>query len=125
MSDLAKPIRDYIDAYNRMDVDAMLACLEDDVFFQNISNGVVTAETKTRAGFEALARIGVQAFSRRRQTVRGHMTVANFSIVRIDYEATVATDLPNGWKAGQDLSFAGASLFELAGDRIRLIIDQS
>lgn len=41
-------IRRYLDAYNRYDVPAMLACLSDDVRFENVSNssGVTYANGK-------------------------------------------------------------------------------
>ena len=35
------------------------------------------------------------------------------TMVEIDYTATVAADLPNGWKAGQQLAFTGASYFKI------------
>ena len=46
-------------------------------------------------------------------------------MVEIDYAATVAADLPNGWKAGQELAFRGASYFELSDGLISRIIDES
>ena len=64
---------------------------------------------------------GVGAGRRRRlrgnagQTVTNAITVADTTAVEIDYTATVAQDLPNGWKAGQQLAFKGASCFQLRG----------
>lgn len=69
--------------------------------------------------------MSVSAFESRKQTVTRFMTVGEITMVEVDYEAIVATDLPNGWKAGQELSFSGASAFELRGDKIMRIIDQS
>ena len=125
MSKLPEPIETYIEAYNRMDVDDMLACLADDVVFRNLAGGAVTAEVTSKRGFEALARQGVAAFRSRRQVVTASITVADTTLAEIDYEAVVAADLPNGWKAGEQLSFAGASLFELKHGKIARIVDQS
>ncbi len=125
MAHLPKPIESYIAAYNAIDVDAMLACLTDDVHFQNIAEGAVNAETRDREEFAALAHAGVAAFAARRQTVTQSITVAGRTMVEIDYAATVAADLPNGWKAGQELAFRGASYFELSDGLISRIIDES
>ena len=125
MIKLPKPVEIYIEAYNDKDVDAMLACLADDIVFQNIADGAVTAEATSKRAFEEMARIGAAAFRSRRQAVTASITVADTTLLEIDYEAVVATDLPNGWKAGQELSFAGASLFELRDDKIVRIVDQS
>ena len=124
MSKLPDVIRNYISAYNSFDIAGMLACLSDDIEFKNIANGEVSAHTKSKAEFEVLANMGVSAFKSRTQTVTCSMTVSDITLIDIDYEAVVATDLPNGWKAGQELSFLGASAFELRGDKIMRIIDQ-
>jgi hypothetical protein len=125
MADLPKPIESYIAAYNAIDVDAMLACLTDDVHFRNIAEGTVNAETRGKSEFATLARAGAGAFAARCQTVTHSITVAERWMVEIDYAATVAVDLPNGWKAGQELAFRGASYFELSGGLISRIIDES
>ncbi|SRR5690606_22335751 len=125
MADLPKPIESYIAAYNAFDVDAMLACLTGDVHFQNIAEGTVNAETRGKEEFATLARAGAAAFASRRQTVTHAITVAGRTMVEIDYTATVAADLPNGWKAGQELAFRGASYFELSDGLISRIIDES
>lgn len=125
MSSLPDVIEHYIAAYNRKDVPGMLACLADDVSFRNLSGGVVTAEAKGKQRFAEMAAFGASAFETRHQQVNGAMSVDDTTIVQIDYSATVAMDLPNGWKAGQQLAFSGASLFRLAGDKIVAIVDQS
>lgn len=125
MSDLPAPIRAYIDAYNARDVEAMLACLSESVRFRNISEGAVTAEAGDKAGFADLARAGAAAFSARQQTVTAAITVADLTLAEIDFAATVAADLPNGWTKGQMLRFSGASAFRLEGDLIAEITDQS
>lgn len=46
-------------------------------------------------------------------------------MVEIDYTAVVATDLPNGWTAGQKLAFSGASAFQVKNGKIVSIVDES
>lgn len=123
--DLPPPIETYIRAYNALDVEAMLACLADDVRFENYTGDQLTAQASGKPSFEEMARFGVTAFSSRRQTVTNAITVADTTAVEIDYTAVVAQDLPNGWKAGQQLAFRGASCFRLRDGLIARIVDQS
>jgi ketosteroid isomerase-like protein len=125
MRPLPEPIAAYIDAYNRKDVDGMLMRLADDVVFQNIAGGEVTAEAAGKQRFAELARFGAAAFETRRQTVVNAITVADLTLAEIDYSAVVAIDLPNGWKAGQQLAFSGASAFRLEGGKIVSIVDEA
>ncbi|MBO9436374.1 nuclear transport factor 2 family protein [Ruegeria sp. R13_0] len=125
MSDLPEVIAAYIAAYNRMDVAGMVACLSDDVAFRNIVDGDVTMETSGKQAFSDLASAGVQAFKSRQQTVTNMITVGTVTLVEIDYSAVVSADLPNGWKAGQQLRFRGASAFRVEDGRIVSITDQS
>ncbi len=122
---LPAPIEAYVLAYNAMDVDAMLAPLADYVVFQNIADGAVTAEARGKKAFEEMARLGATAFSSRRQTPTAVITVADRTAVVIDYEAAVAIDLPNGWKAGEALKFQGKSFFRIIDGKIAEIIDES
>ncbi|EBU7498356.1 nuclear transport factor 2 family protein [Salmonella enterica subsp. enterica serovar Typhi] len=122
---LPPAIAAYIDAYNRHDVQGMLDCLNEDVSFRNVSEGRVTARTHGKAAFAELAQFGADAFSTRSQTVVNAITVLDTTLVEIDYAATVAMDLPNGWKAGQRLTLQGASLFCIREHKIAAIIDQS
>lgn len=125
MAALPEVIAAYVAAYNAKDVDSMLACLTQDVRFQNLSGGEVTAETSGKDAFAELARFGASAFGTRRQTVTNAITVADRTLAEIAYSAVVAIDLPNGWKAGQKLDFSGASAFRIVDGKIAEIVDQS
>jgi len=122
---LPTPAQSYVDAYNAKDVDRMLSCLADEVHFQNFSSGEIDAEAKGIGEFTALAKMGASAFLERQQSVTNCIVVANRVMIEVDYTAVVATDLPNGWTAGQTLSFRGSSYFELENDRIMKIVDAS
>jgi hypothetical protein len=113
----------YITAYNAMNVPDMVACLARDVVFRNVSDGTVDAETADRTAFAELAELGRRAFSERTQAVTNAITVLDTTLVEIDYTARIATDLPNGWKAGQTVAFKGASEFTLRDGLIARIVD--
>ena len=115
----------YIDAYNRMNVQAMLDCLSDDVRFINRSNGETTNETHGIEAFRALAEQGVQLFAEREQTILDCIAIDDRAAVRIGYRAKVKTDLPNGWKAGQEIEMTGTSFFVSSEGKISEVIDAS
>ncbi|MCA0419526.1 MAG: nuclear transport factor 2 family protein [Proteobacteria bacterium] len=115
----------YIDAYNRMNVQAMLDCLSGDVRFINRSNGETTNETHGIEAFRALAEQGVQLFAEREQTILDCIAIDDRAAVRIGYRAKVKTDLPNGWKAGQEIEMTGTSFFVISEGKISEVIDAS
>ena len=115
----------YIDAYNRMNVQAMLDCLSGDVRFINRSNGETTNETHGIEAFRALAEQGVQLFAEREQTILDCIAIDDRAAVRIGYRAKVKTDLPNGWKAGQEVKMTGTSFFMISKGKISEVIDAS
>ncbi|MQT11281.1 nuclear transport factor 2 family protein [Segnochrobactrum spirostomi] len=125
MDPVPKIIEHYITAYNGRDVAAMLRCLTDDVHFVNRSGAEITAETVGIEAFAALAEQGVAFFSERRQEVTNAIVGAGHATLKIAYRATVAADLPNGWKAGQEIALEGVSLFTLRADKIAAITDIS
>ena len=115
----------YIDAYNRMNVQAMLDCLSGDVRFINRLNGETTNETHGIEAFRALAEQGVQLFAEREQTILDCIAIDDRAAVRIGYRAKVKTDLPNGWKAGQEIEMTGTSFFMISEGKISEVIDAS
>ena len=115
----------YIDAYNRMNVQAMLDCLSGDVRFINRSNGETTNETHGIEAFRALAEQGVQLFAEREQTILDCIAIDDRAAVRIGYRAKVKTDLPNDWKAGQEVKMTGTSFFMISEGKISEVIDAS
>ena len=115
----------YIDAYNRMNVQAMLDCLSGEVRFINRSNGETTNETHGIEAFRALAEQGVQLFAEREQTILDCIAIDDRAAVRSGYRAKVKTDLPNGWKAGQEIEMTGTSFFMISEGKISEVIDAS
>ena len=94
--ELPKIICAYISAYNQFDVAGMLACLTDDIEFQNISNGIIDTHTTSKEDFKNLADMGAAAFDSRQQTILHSISVGSTTLAEIDYQAVVKADLPNG-----------------------------
>ncbi|GAB3965392.1 hypothetical protein GCM10028806_04510 [Spirosoma terrae] len=115
----------YIDAYNNKDVPAMVALLDEQIIFENVSNTSGVMQLNSRQEFEQLALQSVNYFSERKQIVRFLVQGAEAAAVEIDYVATLAQDLPNGLKAGQQLQLRGVSIFEVKQGKISRISDYS
>lgn len=115
----------YIDAYNNKDVPAMVALLDEQIIFENVSNTSGVIQLNSRQEFEQLALQSVNYFSERKQIVRFLVQGAEAAAVEIDYVATLAQDLPNGLKAGQHLQLRGVSIFEVKQGKISRISDYS
>ncbi|MCV3269938.1 nuclear transport factor 2 family protein [Roseobacter sinensis] len=122
---LPAEIRRYLAAYNRRDVPGMLRLVSHDVRFQNLVDGAVTAEARGLEAFRSLAETGARAFARRCQVVEQAMTVSDTTLAEITFTAVVAVDLPNGWRAGQQVRIAGRSLFQIRLGTLIRIVDQS
>ena len=118
-------IERYLDAYNTFDVDGMLALLHPDVAFENVAGGQVTAASRGREEFRALAEHAATLFTSRRQTIRQYVETANGAQLEIDYEGVLATDLGPDLRKGMTLRLAGRSTFEIRDGCISRIVDES
>ena len=115
----------YIEAYNRFDVDGMVADLHDEVVFKNITNGEVNLTTTGKESFRQQAEQAKQYFSQREQHVTDWQVADNRVEVLIDYTGVAAIDFPNGLKPGDTLQMQGKSVFQLEGGKILSIEDIS
>ncbi|KOP67370.1 hypothetical protein AMS62_20580 [Bacillus sp. FJAT-18019] len=118
-------IRNYLDAYNSFDIDGMTRLLDKEVEFRNISKGIVDTETKGIDQFRELAEQSLKMFTQRRQTITQMITHDNKTEIEVDYEGTLATDLPNGLKAGDTIKLKGKSIFRMKNNKLIMIEDYS
>ena len=122
---LKEAVTVYIEAYNRFDVDGMLAPLHEEVVFRNIANGEVSLTTTGKGDFRGQAEQATRYFSEREQRVTHWQLAGNRVKVAIDYCATVAMELPNGLKPGDTLRLQGKSVFRFDDGKIISIEDIS
>lgn len=118
-------ITHYIEAYNRMDVPAMVDLLHEVIVFENVSNtqGVTTLSGK--ASFEAFARQSLGLFISRQQRIRSLTLGERTAAVEIEFSAILAVDLPTGPKAGEALLLRGVTVFAFSEGKISRISDYS
>jgi ketosteroid isomerase-like protein len=115
----------YLDAYNRKDVEAMLATMHPAVVFENHTAGVLGVRTQGLAELRQLAEASRQLFSARRQTITDWQQRGDRAFAQILFEGTFAVDLPNGVRAGQSISLIGRSEFHQHEGRLDFIADHS
>jgi hypothetical protein len=111
-------IEKYIDSYNHFDTETMLSDMDNDICFENISNGQTTL---TLHGKEALKNQVQQVnhyFKSRKQTVSNYIFYNEKVEITIDYTAILAIDLPKGLKAGETFSTKGKSIFTFKNNKI-------
>jgi hypothetical protein len=118
-------ISNYVKAYNSFDVAGMVKDLAPAIKFQNISNGDVNMELNGIEAFQKQAKQATQLFESREQIIRSFKHTGNKTEITIDYNAVLATDLPNGLKKGDELNLKGHSIFTFNEEKIAGIMDIS
>ncbi|MET4105620.1 nuclear transport factor 2 family protein [Hymenobacter sp. UYP22] len=118
-------VQDYIEAYNRFDVDGMLRHLHEKVVFRNISNGEVNLTLTGKEAFRQQAQQALSYFSQREQRVTEWQTADSRVEVLLDYTAVAAVDFPSGLQAGDTIELQGKSVFQFADGLIVSIDDIS
>lgn len=118
-------IQRYVDAYNRFDVDGMLAGLTADIAFENVSSGETSVATQGLTRFRQLAEQGASLFSERMQVITAWTFLPASVVTAIAWRGVFAVDVPDGPRAGSVLELQGESEFEFSGGRISRIVDRS
>jgi steroid delta-isomerase-like uncharacterized protein len=118
-------IEAYIDAYNRFDIDGMLALVTDDVRFEHHTGGELSVSTDGKADLEKLARVGAQLFSSREQRVVEMHDEGDTVFATIDFHGEIAEDIPDGPGAGTIIEMQGTSEFAFAGGKISRVVDRA
>lgn len=125
MSDIRLLIERYVNCYNRMDVEAMLECVSDDVLFENISNSGQSMSFQGRDAMREVAMLGLQAFSYRQQKVVRLICAETSAAAEVEFTGTAALDLPMGAKAGDVVKLRGVSIFEMQNGVLSRVADYS
>lgn len=118
-------IEHYLLAYNRFDIDAMLAVLAHNVRFENHSGGQLTMVTEGIDAFGELARQSAPLFREREQRLLELTFKDDVALASIGWRGVFAQDMPDGPGAGTELALQGRSEFTFEGGRIVRIIDRS
>ncbi|MEZ0487784.1 nuclear transport factor 2 family protein [Fibrella aquatica] len=112
----------YVDAYNRKDIEGMMACLADDVIFEHLTNGHPTMKLAGKTAFREQAEKAAQLFAQREQILRDRTIADDVISVKINFTATLAVDY-NDLTAGETVNLQSHSVFVLKDYLIRKLID--
>lgn len=118
-------VKNFIKAYNSLNVESMLTYLHPEIEFKNTSGGVENARTKGIEEFRELASSSIKIFKEREQTITSYSESDDTVNVEINFRGILAVDLPNGLKSGEILVMNGKSTYVFKDDLIILLIDES
>ncbi len=118
-------IEQYLNAYNAFDIKGMISVIHHDIEFKNVSGGEVNATASGVDEFHELAEQSNRLFSSRKQTITSFRTENDKAFIDVAYEGVLASDLPNGMKAGETLRLNGRSEFTFRDGKIYQITDIS
>ena len=118
-------IESYISSYNSFDVDGMLKNLNENIVFENISNGVVEMKLEGINAFKDQAIAATKYFQEREQKITSWEFNEMVVSVLIDYQGILAIELPNGMKPGDTLKLKGKSTFTFLDKTVVKIVDES
>ncbi|WP_028525312.1 nuclear transport factor 2 family protein [Runella limosa] len=125
MQEREQMIQAYVEAYNRFDVEGMLVHLDENIQFENISNGEVTLSLIGKEAIRQQAEQSKGYFSERCQTITSFKHENNLCEIEVDYEAVLDIDLPMGLKKGDRIQLEGRSVFQFENDKIIALTDIS
>ena len=116
----------YINAYNAFKPKEMCLHMAEDVVFENVQDCNITMSLKGKDAFLEQAMSVLDLFATRKQTITSILHRGNISEIKVDYDAKIAIDLPNGLKKGQELRLKGRSIFGFSEDgKIMKLLDVS
>jgi ketosteroid isomerase-like protein len=118
-------IEQFLDAYNRFEIEGMVELVDPEIEFRNVSGGDLDTSAIGKDEFRELAEQSAFLFSSRRQTPTNFQVDDEVATVDIDFTGTLATDIPDGPKAGEELHVTGRSEFEFRDDKIYRLTDYS
>jgi len=118
-------IESYIAAYNASDIDGMMAVIHPEIKFKNVSGGEVNATASGEDEFRHLAEKSNELFRSRKQTILNSLSTSDQTTIEVAFEGVLASDHPNGMRAGETLRLNGRSEFRFRDRKICQIIDVS
>lgn len=123
-NDSRRVVEDFINCYNRKDIDSMLNLLADDIQYEYISNSNgITTQASSKEQFREISRMAAENYEDRQLTAIHWVMSENSVAVETELWCRLAKDLPNGLKAGEGLRLKGATFFIIENGLIKRLVD--
>ncbi len=116
-------ITNYISGYNENNIEKMVRDFSGNIIFRNIYKGKITMEISGINAFRKQVASAISHYQQREQTITAIKHDKDKSEIDIDYVATLAFDLQNGLKKGEQIKLRGQSLFKFCGNQIVELTD--
>jgi len=118
-----KLIKTYLNAFNSIDIKSMMFVLHEKIKFKKISKGELLAITNGIEEFQTLANYSKTEYSLRKQTITSIEFEKYKTIIGIEFEGTLAKNLPNGMRLGEIIRLNGHTEFTFKDNKIFSITD--
>lgn len=118
-------IVNYVDGYNQFDTGKMIQHMDENIIFQNVSNGQLNATTTGRKEFRMQAEESKLYFTERKQTIKSWAFSEEKVSVEIDYFGILKDELSADLQAGDTIRMAGISEFIFKDSKIIQLIDKT
>jgi ketosteroid isomerase-like protein len=118
-------VRTYIDSYNANDLEAMLACCNDDVVFETITNPGGSIRLNGKDEMREVLIATTLAFRERRHQLVGIIVEGDRAAAETVFSGIAAAELGSQIRLGEHVSIRGATIFERHGERLGRICEYS
>ena len=118
-------IDQYIQAYNKFDINGMLKNVHPDVEFKNIANDEINVHIQGLETLRVQARDSTKLLKKREMKITQQIITGDMVENSIDFKAVLNVDIPDGPKAGELVKFKGKSIFKFKNMKIISIEDIS
>jgi steroid delta-isomerase-like uncharacterized protein len=124
-TEVAALVHRYVDSYNSNDVEGMLACCNDDVVFESITNPGGSIKLNGKDDLREVLVATTRAFSERRHQVVALIVDGERVAAETVFSGVAAAEMGNAVRLGDHISIRGATIFERKGARLSRICDYS
>ncbi len=104
-------VQKYINAYNNFDIESMMSYMHADCIFESKHNGVLSFTTKGKHSFRQICSVAKNNYSFRKQIIEGFTSKGELLEVKFYFKGTLALDIPELGKKGENIAFETKSIF--------------
>ncbi len=105
-------VQKYISAFNDFDIETMVSLMHSDCIYEGRTNGTLTYSIKGKHGFRQVCTMSKNNYKYRKQVIEGFTRIEDKLEVKIYFKATLAVDIDDLGKKGEQIAFETKSIFE-------------